>query len=34
VLKYSDKAWRDAYFAEQEKKARMVPRLRLDKDET
>jgi len=34
VLKYSDKAWRDAYFAEQERKARMVPRLRLDKDET
>jgi hypothetical protein len=34
VLKYSDKAWRDAYFAEQERKARMVPSLRLDKDET
>jgi hypothetical protein len=33
VLKYDDRAWRDAYLKEQEKKARSVPQLGLDKDE-
>ena len=33
VLKYRDKAWRDAYFKEQEKRARSVRQLGLGNDE-
>jgi len=33
VLKYSDRAWLEAYFEEQEKRARSVRQLGLDNDE-